>query len=1058
MKYNFIITLPIKEDDLDKSELFVDEITEMDIKNKKSESIEVTSEQSFKNFIYIEKELKLINFLPDVIQHLIRKSLLNINLYSSFFLDKKKRFNSLKIESFPKLKINYQREILNKDKKNSIYFHYYEKLDCIKTNIEYFKNFGDKLNKLLLSTLKIKNLDNWEEEYKGDKTDLLITLYINSDYGLGNNFIHKYGIEIFRTYLVYFYKNLVLFKKKWKATNFDEIIQKNISRKKNLQFFSSPSLQFNNVIKNFNDLKTHTNFLSTKETFNLVLNLPEKNKMEKIIKEGFILKRGEGPFDYNWNKRYFILQKNKILYFNIKDEKEKKGEIDIKNGIFGNIENFDGQEFAFSINLCDQNRFIWLSHSDEKEISDWRNKLIFDQVDILKIKNIKEKEEEKKQIIKTPLQKISDQDFESGRQIEKFEKLLDENNWEFYKVYNLAKFFFKKEDENVFVKTNFLLDLIKKNIKVIIFSLFISSIFYLFILSNNLYTIILTITLLLIFNKLIIKKKFLRITLKAEIIIKKEEEKILAYIVNLTNLNKWNKNYDNFNFINKTDKFEINLIKRKMLLDGKLRQNENNILIELKNNSKSYNCSELINIQKTNVNKIFKIRYIIQIYTSKINNYFDLFSEAEKQLESISRLRDNLVMKLRPRKSFDYKKLLFTDSLSFFLKGKPFLENKLNFFEDEKAEILVLKKIKRTNNDNNDNYSLSVRKINKYVNYNKNSNSGIAYNIFQKFGEEIFLKSKNLLNINFPIKNMSKKSLFSYFTNLLKPAPLYISLAVESNNKIEKLKNIISFLISGLSEITFCKKIPFLPFKGETCQFIFDDFTTVDFEMIRDNQFSFLMFNKFKGWAVTGQPFLKIGLNNNFLEIKIEGKFKVFFENNQKYGEMEFEENKEEKKFKLANILKSKDYIIFEYPNIKIENFFDPENIIFSFFDEIKLDYPSKNLISNISFSKSSKKSENMKIGHFVGDIKNTKNLKNVSTIFSKWPNHLNFDDICYWDNFIKFPNYSRVNRFLPSEVSIRDEIYNLRMKQVEKAEEIMIKKSIGYRNLNIYKKSFAKK
>ena len=47
--------------------------------------------------------------------------------------------------------------------------------------------------------------------------------------------------------------------------------------------------------------------------------------------------------------------------------------------------------------------------------------------------------------------------------------------------------------------------------------------------------------------------------------------------------------------------------------------------------------------------------------------------------------------------------------------------------------------------------------------------------------------------------------------------------------------------------------------------------------MLSKDQFSFVIFNKYKGWAMIGTPILKLNLQNNCLEIFILGKMKIFF-------------------------------------------------------------------------------------------------------------------------------------------------------------------------------------
>ncbi len=51
----------------------------------------------------------------------------------------------------------------------------------------------------------------------------------------------------------------------------------------------------------------------------------------KLIKEGYVYKRGDGPIDYSWNKRYFRLFEDKLCYFLDEINKEMRNSYGIKN-------------------------------------------------------------------------------------------------------------------------------------------------------------------------------------------------------------------------------------------------------------------------------------------------------------------------------------------------------------------------------------------------------------------------------------------------------------------------------------------------------------------------------------------------------------------------------------------------------------------------------------------------------------------------------------------------------------------------------------------------------
>ncbi len=81
MKYKFLIDLPVNRLDIDKAELYIDGITDKDIKNRKTESVHVCNQMKTRNKIYIEKNYKLFNFLPKSIQNLLRMSVLSFFNY-----------------------------------------------------------------------------------------------------------------------------------------------------------------------------------------------------------------------------------------------------------------------------------------------------------------------------------------------------------------------------------------------------------------------------------------------------------------------------------------------------------------------------------------------------------------------------------------------------------------------------------------------------------------------------------------------------------------------------------------------------------------------------------------------------------------------------------------------------------------------------------------------------------------------------------------------------------------------------------------------------------------
>jgi len=58
-------------------------------------------------------------------------------------------------------------------------------------------------------------------------------------------------------------------------------------------------------------------------------------------KNGYLLKRGDGPIDFNWNQRYLVLEGKIILYYRYSDEKTPRGMIKLENCIVSSIIKID---------------------------------------------------------------------------------------------------------------------------------------------------------------------------------------------------------------------------------------------------------------------------------------------------------------------------------------------------------------------------------------------------------------------------------------------------------------------------------------------------------------------------------------------------------------------------------------------------------------------------------------------------------------------------------------------------------------------------------------------
>lgn len=101
-------------------------------------------------------------------------------------------------------------------------------------------------------------------------------------------------------------------------------------------------------------------------------------KYHKLIYfEGEMLKRGEGPFDFKWNRRYVILQRNTLYYYSTNNIMEEKHSIPIDLCIVSAVQDFDNQKYSFSISIVGSQRKVWFAASEKDYIERFRQQIIY---------------------------------------------------------------------------------------------------------------------------------------------------------------------------------------------------------------------------------------------------------------------------------------------------------------------------------------------------------------------------------------------------------------------------------------------------------------------------------------------------------------------------------------------------------------------------------------------------------------------------------------------------------------------------------------------------------
>ena len=455
MKKIYDINLPIDPSIVQVAEQYTSNIIDMDTKNKKTETLRYLRLCSLDDTLICAKQYELYEWLPDNLKRLLDNQSLSIQTEEHTNFKKSIKIISLKLDGFPKFSavINFENV-----QEESLYDIKKIKLNPLADKVVIFSKFEDKIIEKLKFETGFSDLNDWEKDYNGPKTKRRVSLLILSDYELANDFVYNLFLDTFRSYLIYFYKTLILFSRKWKNMTISDILSETQKESQTeIHKLKRTHSLWNTPIESFEAMRKVTNYTYVKDKIILDnLDTTDLKYNKNIYFEGEILKRGEGPFNFSWNKRYVILQKYYITYFVSKNIGEEKQQIPLTMCLTSSLQEFEHQNYAFNICLINSNRKIWFASTDKAIINQFREQLIyvcdylFDASQLLVIqKQLMENPSEESNIAtKSPNHIINDE------RVKKYKDYIDMINnpevWEFFKVKNNVKKYFLKDEINLF--------------------------------------------------------------------------------------------------------------------------------------------------------------------------------------------------------------------------------------------------------------------------------------------------------------------------------------------------------------------------------------------------------------------------------------------------------------------------------------------------------------------------------------------------------------------------------------------------------------------------------
>lgn len=93
------------------------------------------------------------------------------------------------------------------------------------------------------------------------------------------------------------------------------------------------------------------------------------------------------------------------------------------------------------------------------------------------------------------------------------------------------------------------------------------------------------------------------------------------------------------------------------------------------------------------------------------------------------------------------------------------------------------------------------------------------------------MQGKGIVGISLPVRIFERRSTIEKICDLWCTGPKYLKLAAEEKDQVERLKYVITFIVSGMHMVASQRK-PFNPILGETFEAIWPDGTRIYIEHI----------------------------------------------------------------------------------------------------------------------------------------------------------------------------------------------------------------------------------
>lgn len=1067
---NFQVKLPISNKLLSEAERFTRLEAIVDVKKSSSDSARVTFYSLTAESEEISVNYHLKSFLQKPLQDLTYQSQVHVSVNEKLYLSDNTLIGSYSLPGFTGVNIFMKRTVTEGNStlpsENS--------LNVLSESLPIFDYLKEKMNEKLLRIVGGHSLENWWKNYSGDMCTLHFTYIVNSGYDQANFYVFQAVQYSIQSYLVYFYKSLVLFASKLGNNKFSQrIIQKlqslNSLREKT-EKKTSPNDYLSLIpIADFSLLKGRTNFQSGISALQQAYTKPVvvTPVILTVVKEGVLYKRGEGPFDFNWNERKFVLDSLNLTYYKLDELEEPRGKLPIASAIVGDIAPYDGRNFALKIEWLDLARVIWLSSDDQQALIDWKMKLlkhslsVFDAKDLEYFINKKDggdkrmSEDVEKEAVKLRVS-IDRQDsfHESGAEYLKnltiediiFTEIGSEGQkWEFYKVKNRVRISILSSQIELINPRSKLIQHVKEWLPTAVYAVFCLIVLWLQL------KVWLTVVFTLIPGSYLSLKKLRRkskkpvsdyLFLRGQFFYRRPVKVIMDYAMNLKNLMVWNQEFSSVS-IRSSNKFEAQLAKNNVLfgeVHGEIKFSKNAFMINVKNLPGTYNTSEFFVFEETpELPETCMLTCTMKVHVSDKNLSFkQVLKQFESQFYSLTKLKDAVGgAALQAAKPHRIAETIHPDENgTFFTRGKPFMEQGVQEFQS--SIDLVSKMLMQTSSEQQNLGEVPAVVVAEGVNKRPQSRgkTSIKKELFLHYFDYFAAaKTNSLSRMIFPVSESDKRSFFSQITAAWSYLPVYLPMAAAANLPEEKVKLVLCFALAGLSQIKIAERMPNFPYVGETYQGFLSDGSSVNWEQIDEDHSCFYIQDVQQRFYVHGSLGFRLSFADNHISIDVLGELFVEFGSqrpnpklsSQRRGSVSSQLYMTPQKAKFdanSSFGPLNDVISVKYPRINVSGLV-VANFDMTLQGSMQVEYRSKNIAAHVEFDRIDEPDQVRQ--RLSGKLKTITDQKVLSVIGGLYPHFISFDNFCYWKSeLVSAARLHSANRLLPSDSTLREDIYNM--------------------------------